>query len=239
MAKRKRSQRTKPSRSPLRLIPRHGAFPLALAAGAIAFVVALFAAPTYAMTIGANAMFATHLLVVFIEMPRLTPEFLKEHSREQDVPAPIIFFVTIAVVAIGVVALFLALDSPTTPDPLEIALGVVAVILGWFVVHTMAALHYAYEYYDAPEANPGVTGKNAGSDIVGGLEWPEESDDPDGGAFLYLAYQIGTAVQISDVRATSNEMRRIVTTHAVFAFFYNTLLVAAAVNVVLNAAGGN
>lgn len=87
----------------------------------------------------------------------------------------------------------------------------------------------------SPSSNPSA--ERNGRDFVGGFEWAD-GDEPDGSAFLYVAYQIGSAVQISDVRATSNKMRAIVTTHAVFAFFYNTLLVAAAVNVVLSAAGG-
>lgn len=120
------------------------------------------------------------------------------------------------------------------PDPVEVTLGVISVILGWFVVHTMAALHYAYEYYESAAASADAEGG-----IVGGLEWPDDSDEPDGGAFIYLAYQVGTAVQIADLRATSNKMRAMITAHAVFAFFYNTILIATAVNVALSAAGGS
>ena len=98
----------------------------------------------------------------------------------------------------------------------------------------MAALHYAYEYYESPTASPGkaTTGK-----IVGGFEWPK-GEEPNGVAFLYIAYQIGSAMQIADVATTSNKMRALIASHIVFSFLYNTLLVAAAVNVVVAVSSG-
>jgi uncharacterized membrane protein len=113
-----------------------------------------------------------------------------------------------------------------------VILSVASVLLGWFVVHTMAAMHYAYEYYESPSANPG--GKSG--KLIGGLEFPE-GDNPDGVAFLYFAYVIGTAFAVSDIRVTSNKMRKLVVLHSTFSYFFNTLIVAATVNVAV-AVGG-
>ena len=73
--------------------------------------------------------------------------------------------------------------------------------------------------------------------IVGGFEWPK-GEEPNGVAFLYVAYQIGSAMQIADVATTSNKMRALIASHIVFSFLYNTLLVAAAVNVVVAVSSG-
>jgi uncharacterized membrane protein len=44
--------------------------------------------------------------------------------------------------------------------------------------------------------------------------------------------------QVADVAVTSAAMRRLVTMHGVFAFFFNTVIVAATVNVVVAIASG-
>lgn len=94
-AQKKPAPKHKPQRSLLRLVPRHGAFPVAIAAGLVVLGLATMVAPAYAVTLAINAAFATHLLVVFIEMPKLTPAFLKERASEQDVPVVVIFAVTL------------------------------------------------------------------------------------------------------------------------------------------------
>lgn len=214
------------------------AFAVAAVAGAVAFVAALLTVPGLAVGIGANTLFAVYLVLVFIELPRMTPEFLKEHADREDAPAWMIMGAIIGIVGVSVFSLFAALNGGENPDPAHVTAGMVSVILGWFVVHTMAALHYAYEFYESPSSAPG--GKRDGTgkgNNVGGFLWPE-GDEPDGVAFFYIAYQVGSAVQISDVPANSNRMRALVVAHSTFSFFYNTLLLAAAVNVVLKLAGG-
>ena len=222
----------------LRMIPRHSAFAIALAAGAVALVVGLAINPSLAAGIAANAMFAVYLGIVFAEIPRLTPEFLKEHADQEDPPFWVIMLVVVGIVAVSVFSLFAALAGGSGSNGPHIVVGLTAVVLGWFVVHTMMALHYAYEFYESPQDGPeGKSGKRDKSKNVGGFGWPK-GDPPDGVAFIYLSFQVGSAVQISDVPATSNKMRAIVVAHTTFSFFYNTTLLAAAVNVVISAAGG-
>jgi uncharacterized membrane protein len=223
-------------RSILRLIPRHGAFPIALLIGLVAFGASLLAqlGLLVAVVVGANAMFVVYLTLVAIEVPRLTPDFLKRHAGDENVPVWLIFVVTLVIVAVCAFSLFSTLNGAEQPPPAVIAASIVSVLLGWFVIHTMAALHYAYEYYESPTASPGNA---ASGKIVGGFEWPK-GEDPNGVAFLYISYQIGSAMQIADVATTSNKMRALIASHIVFSFLYNTLLVAAAVNVVVAVSSG-
>ena len=226
-------RKTDTKRSLFRLIPRHGAFPIAAAAGAIAYAAALFALPHLSIGIGANVLFVVYLGIVFSELPRLTPELLKQHADQEDPPVAVIMLVTVGVVSVAVFSLFAALNGGDALKTEQVVMGIVSVVLGWFVVHTMAALHYAYEYYESPSATP--KSKTA---IVGGFDWPE-GDKPNAVAFLYLSYQVGAAIQIADVPATSNKMRGLILVHTIFSFFYNTMLVTAGVNVVVIAAGGS
>lgn len=212
-----------------RILPRHAPFYWGVAIGALAFVVCLFLSPRYAVAVGANAMFIIYLALVAVEFPSLTAEFLQQRPDDADSPVAAIFLVTILVVVVAVVFLFLALNDGEGTDMLEIAVSVASVVLGWFTVHTMAALHYAHEYYvDAPGPKSGIV---AGLDFPGGVA-------PDGGAFLYFAYVLGMTAQVADVAVTSAAMRRLVTMHGVFAFFFNTVIVAATVNVVVAIASG-
>jgi uncharacterized membrane protein len=219
----------------LRLIPRHGAFPIAVGVGIVGLAIAatLQSGWLLAIVIGADAMFVAYLVLVALEVPRLTPEFLKQHADEQNVPVWVIFLATLIIVATCAFSLFSALNGPDGATPGVIIPGILAVLLGWFVVHTMAALHYAYEYYESPSASPGTSKATS----VGGFEWPK-GEDPNGVAFLYVAFQIGSAMQIADVAITSNKLRGLIAAHIVLSFLYNTLLVAAAVNVVVAISSG-
>jgi uncharacterized membrane protein len=217
---------SRPARSRL---PRHGAFLIGVAVGAAALVTCLFIEPVYAVAIGANAMFLAYLALTAWEFHDFTPAFLKRRAADADTPVLAIFGVTAVVVVVSVLFLFLAVNRGDSPDPLSVAASAASVLLGWFTIHTMAALHYAYEYYEVPQDK----GRAA---IVGGLDFPD-SGEPDGAAFLYFSYVIAMTAQVSDIEVSSNHMRKLVTVHGVFSFFFNTVILAATVNVAVTLAG--
>lgn len=213
-------------------LPRHGAFYVALASGIVAFLVALWFWPVFAVPLGAITMFAVYLVLVALMFPVLTPAFLRSRADDADTPTVFIFVAVCGVVGVCCVTLFMALNGKDGgPMIEEVVLSIASVLLGWFTINTMAALHYAFEYYGSPS---GVVGGGGGP--VGGLTFPE-GDNPDALAFLYFAYVIGTAFAVSDVGVTSSKMRKVVLIHSTFAYFFNTLIVAATVNVAV-AAGG-
>lgn len=211
-------------------LPRHGAFLIGAGVGALALVVCLFVSPKYAVPIGANVMFACYLGLTAWEFRLLTPAFLRRRAAEADTPVVAIFGVTAIVVVVSVLFLFLAVNGGDAPNPWEITASAISVLLGWFTIHTMVALHYAYEYFDVPQ---GGGGRGA---LVGGLRFPDDAP-PDGAAFLYFSYVVAMTAQVSDVVVTSNHMRRLVTVHGVFSFFFNTVILAATVNVAVSLAG--
>ena len=108
---------------------------------------------------------------------------------------------------------------------LRLGLSTGAVILGWFTVHTMMAMHYAFEFYGSMPMGRQAKRKDGAS---GGLEF-SGSEDPDGVSFLYFSFVVGMTAQTSDTEVSSNAMRRLVTIHGIFSFFFNTVIIAAAV----------
>jgi uncharacterized membrane protein len=83
----------------------------------------------------------------------------------------------------------------------------------------MFALHYAHEFY----AEHGTRG--------GGLIFPRDPE-LDYWDFVYLAFSIGTATQVSDVEISSKRIRRTVTVHGIVAFFFNVTVIALTVGLV-------
>ena len=215
-----------------RLMPRHAQAYAGLVAGGVVLAVSLWLAPKHAVGLSSNTLFVVFLALTFVKLPHLTASYLQDHARDEDTPAAGIFAIVLIVVIASIVSLTLALASGDKPDPVEVALGVASVILGWFTVQALGALHYAYEYYQAPEEGHDEKQKNAG-----GLQFPG-SERPDGVAFMYFAYTVGTSVATSDVKVASNTMRRRVGVHLVFSHLYNTLLLASAVNVMLSHGSG-
>jgi uncharacterized membrane protein len=212
------------------LLKKHMGFYLAAAAAVAAGGVALRFAPMLAVTIAANAFFLTYLAATLAGLPRLTPSYLRRHAASDDIPVSIIFLITLGAVAVAVASLFLTINARSAPDPLLYALSLSAVPLGWLAIHMMAAVHYAHLYWQ-PDGEDEATGPRARR----GLDFPG-TKEPGGSDFVYFSYVIGMTAQTSDVAVTTSAMRRINILHAIVSFFFNTVLVAAAVNLAVSLA---
>ncbi len=198
---------------------RHLPFYLALAAMLAALLSALWAPALLVTVIAANAFFATYLAATLARFPRLSPEALRRSAALDDIPVAAIFAVGLAAVVAALAALFIMLNAGRAASGWALALALGAVPLGWMTIHMMAAAHYAHLFWQAGEEE----------DAARGLEFPR-TPEPGGLEFIYFAFVIGMTAQTSDVAITSPAMRRVNLVHAVISFFYNTVLVAAAVN---------
>ena len=158
-------------------------------------------------------------------MPKLTPDYLRAHAGDEDAPPLVVFLLTLAIVIYAMVALFIAVNDQH-PDALRLTLGVVSVVLSWFMIHAMWGMHYAWEYY--ARADKPTKAKRE----RGGLEFPGD-EEPDGMDFIYYSIVVAMTDQTSDTNVTSRRMRRITTGHSLFSYFFNTVIVAAAVNIVV------
>ena len=209
----------------------HRAFQIAAGVGVVASLVAWLVVPDVAIVAGANAFFALYLILALAGFHKLTPDYLRRNAKSADEPVWIIFLVTAAAVTVALVSLFLLINSQHSPDPVRLVLTLSAVPLGWFTIHVMAALHYAHLYWQ-----PETTAEESGAGRPAarqGLEFPGDAD-PGGADFLYFAFVVGMTAQTSDVEVKNTAMRMVTTVHSVISFFFNTVLVAAAVNVAVS-----
>jgi uncharacterized membrane protein len=111
----------------------------------------------------------------------------------------------------------------------DLAIGILTVFLSWTTLHVIYAVHYAHVYYDPAE-------RKDGGKVRGGLEFPG-AKEPDYWDFIYYSFVIGMTCQVSDVQITARHLRHLATAHGIIAFFYNTVVVALAVNIVAGTGG--
>lgn len=211
-------------------LKRHRGFYTAIAATAVAELFVLPFARDLALECGINVFFLVYLLMVLpVATSRLTADYLRRHADDEDPPAPALFAIMFLAAALSAVSLLLVMIGGSVGAGLRLGLSTSGVFLAWFAVHTMMAMHYAYEFYGSPAAGRHTARRDG---TVGGLDFPG-GDDPDGTAFLYFSYVVGMTAQTSDTAISTNAMRRLVTIHGIFSFFFNTVIVAAAVNLVI------
>ncbi len=210
------------------MLHRHNPFYIAAVAGLAALALALVFYPHLAYVLGANTFFIVYLILTAFKIRRLTADFLRKNAARSDEPMVIIFLVTLGTVVVAVGSLFVLINSGKHPQLINLVPALAAVPLGWATIHAMAAIHYAHLYWQPDETAEGT--KDKPRKHVGGLDFPGEKE-PGGIEFLYFSFVIGMTAQTSDTAVTSTEMRRVNLLHAIVSFFFNTVLVAAAVNV--------
>ena len=206
---------------------RHAPFYAGGICALITLVVCLAVVPQLAINLAAVVFFFVYLVLIARRLPRLSGAYLKRNAARTDEPAIIIFAVTLATAAISIVSLFLAMNAGGSETAIELVLAFASVTLGWLTIHTMAAMHYAHRYWSLE-----IGGDESDNH---GLDFPN-TKEPGGYDFLYFAFVIGMTAQTSDVAITSTAMRKINLLHAVVSFFFNTVLVAAAVNAAVSLA---
>ena len=170
---------------------------------------------------------AVYLTLAWWLCERFDARQTRERAQAQDEPSVVLFFLmllaTMACVAAIVVMMQQGKDYSGAERSLHIALSVVALMASWLFIQTIFAFRYAHRYYqEARHRKPG----GAGLKFPGGL-------DPDYFDFLYYAYGVGMTAQVSDVQATSREMRRLTLVHSVLSFGFNMLVLALSINVVV------
>ena len=220
---------------------RYAPFYSALACGLVALALALWFWPPLAVQASANVFFVVYLVLEFAKFRKLTPAFLRKHAASTDEPAWVIVLVTFGAVLVAVGSLFVLINKGGQPDVMELILSLTSVALGWFGIHAMMALHYAHLYWRPGDrrremaSGSGEHDRQGSNGEHGGLDFPG-ADEPSGYDFLYYSLVIGMTAQTSDVNVTLTAMRRLTLIHAVVSFFFNTVLVAAAVNVAVSLA---
>lgn len=208
-------------------LTRHGRFFIALLVGAAAAGGSLLADLSLSLhlLIGANTFFISYLAMMMLHATQTSAEDLRRHGEVADEGLLLIFALTAGAVLTSLAAIIVVLIAQENSGWPEKAAALMAVPLGWAMVQTLAGFHYAHRYYRHDEDG-----------ITEGLAFPGK-DLPGPWDFLYFAFGVGMTAQVADVQATTTATRRAVLVHSVTSFFYNTVLLALAVNAAVSMAG--
>ena len=181
------------------------------------------------LVIGYDAGAFCLLALAWLVMTYATPHSIHANALRQDLSRTVIFGLVLFC-ALGSMGANLFTLASTKGDDISHAakLGhasasVVAVLCSWFLTHTTFAIHYARRYYQDVARRSHV-------EAAGGLKFPNEGQ-PDYWDFAYYSFVIGMCFQVSDVSAVSRPMRRLTLAHSILSFFFNTAVLALAVNV--------
>jgi len=164
-------------------------------------------------------IFLSLALVMFIGA---TPTHMRERAVAQDDGALAVLCFTIIASIATIVAIIIELAGVKHYDPslrlLHFGLGMITLVSSWAFIHTNFALHYAHEYYICRRQHSQLP-----------LQFPEQPE-PDYWDFLYFSFVIGMTSQTSDVVIAASQMRRLAVMHGIISFFFNTAILALAIN---------
>lgn len=206
---------------------RHGRFLAALCLGLVAGAVALAMQlpPELAALVGVDVTFIVYLALMLHLASATSPEDIRRRAESADEGVALILVLGGLTVAISLAVILRILAAPH--DMMSSGLGqgltLTAVPLGWAMLQVMAAFHYGHLYY-----RPGQHAR--------GLDFPG-TPNPGPWDFLYFSFVLGMTAQTSDVITRNAGMRRAVLLHSIASFFYNTVILALAINAALSLGG--
>ena len=179
----------------------------------------------------AAAVFLTASLQMILRDDEAT---VRRRAAWEDENNAITLLIVLSAVAAGLAGTVVAMhESKATAahvagaDPWAWVFSVSTLLLGWMTVQTIFTLHYAHKYFGDGDTD----GKPDGGVQFHGQP-PTTYHD-----FFYMAVCIGASGQVSDFNITSSSVRRLVTLHALLAFFFNTAVLALGINILATLIG--
>ena len=146
---------------------------------------------------------------------------MRRHAAANDANRVGLLAITIAVMAVILVAVGAELGKKGGPAAPTIALIVATLVLSWLFSNIVYAFHYAHLYYGK---HAGAGGDCAGIDIP-------DTKEPDYWDFVYFSFTLGMTFQTSDTQITASRFRRVAIFHCFAAFVFNIGVLAFTINV--------
>ena len=171
------------------------------------------------LLIGWNVGVLLYLVATWTIMIRSDVHELRQRAALHDEGEWTIIVLAMAATLSSLVAIGAELLRAGAGDPFHLwraGLAALTIVMSWLFVHTIMALHYAHDYYLREEP---------------GLIFPDRIEQPDYWDFAYFAFTIGVAAQTAVVAIASPRIRRVALAHSVLSFFFNTAILALAINV--------
>lgn len=202
-------------------IYHHSRFYAAALLGVVVFFLCQHLALPIRIAAAGDTFFITYLIATTWLVVRLDEEGLKKRAAVEDEGALVVFLIAIGIIALCIFGIFTLLNQKQHPATDAIILSVASAPLGWFTLHMLSAFHYANVHYLCTPERKG-----------GALKFPG-SGEPGAVDFLYFSFVVGMTAQVSDVQVLTTPMRRATLVHSIVSFFFNTCLLAMAVNAVV------
>lgn len=169
---------------------------------------------------------ATVLLAFFwLRSLHMDAELTRLRAANDDPGHNVILLIVLASVVLGLVsAIAIIGHGPHVQNQTEkweaYILGILAIALGWFLVHTVYTFRYAHLYWFDDDGD----GTECGGIHFPGTTRPNDYD------FAYFAFTLGTSFAVSDPQVTETRVRREVIVHSVISFAYNSIIVGMVIN---------
>ena len=151
------------------------------------------------------------------------PKEMRAAAVKNDANRVVLLALSFALVVVILVAVGSELAGTQKTGPFDIALTIVTLLVAWFFGNTAYAPHYAHLFYTADD----------GGRDQAGIQFPTPSGkrkEPTFSDFVYFAFTVGAALQVSDTAIDSPHIRKVVTAHTIAAFIYNVGVFALTVN---------
>lgn len=171
---------------------------------------------------------AVYVGLISWSMTRASLDSLKRRASALDDSAWVILLIGMVATAASFGGIAALLYGPATPSGSKLPDAFLAggtMVLSWFFMQAIFAVHYTHVYY----------GDENGA-ARGGLKFAG-TEEPDFWDFVYFTTSVGATAQTSDTSVESRRMRRIVAAQAVYSFFFNTAVLALAINIAAGLAG--
>lgn len=200
-------------------IVHHIRFYMAVAVGTAIWLLAHKLPSELRLVAAGDAAFLFYLVTMTMLATHLTPESMRKRASYEDEGMAVIVLITLAAIGLSMASIFAILNKEDRQLYL-LLFTILSVPLGWLTFHTVVAFHYMNLFYD----------RNEGGRDAGGLDFPG-TPEPRAWDFLYYSFVVGMTAQVSDVQVRSTGLRRVTLLHGIVSFFFNTVLLALAVNV--------
>ena len=143
----------------------------------------------------------------------------RDRAARDDGGWVLLMLTALAVLAAVLLALGRMVEGRSHLTTTDFAIVAGTLVLAWLFSNLVYAFHYAHLYYDQVEAGD-----------AGGIVFPE-GGKPVFADFVYFAFVIGMTCQTADLDIAARRIRRVVTLHGLFAFFFNLGVLAMTINV--------
>jgi uncharacterized membrane protein len=180
---------------------------------------------------------ALTLLGMFLSSLHRDADRTRDRAALNDQGRNLILLVVLAAVVLGLVsAIAIIGHGPKVSTPSEkwtaYFLGTVAVVVGWFLVHTVYTFRYAHLYWYDDDGD---------GTQCGGIKFPG-TDRPSDIDFAYFSFTLGTSFAVSDPQVTETRVRAEIIGHSIISFGYNSVIIGIVINLfagVFSGGGGS